>query len=278
MRFSVTFCALLLVTTTGIARANSNKPVKPAGNNQADSAENANAALATTGGYWRYIGFFLEKGEDGTGVGMSGKTANKYNIRQTTDPKNPGRVAQTDFDDQFFVGTPKGNSQSVMVSSRGVRQNEATFVSLNPVTGKLISFTYCYTYDKDYKFSKDNWRCYTVTRKTCDAIFPESHLRSQKLEKIRECGKLLEEMESVRKLDPSVESENVARMKSIHPELRLTANQDVSSDSIGRVALYYNELSRVIPLCHSAEGVERFEKVSNPLFGASKPGQAEEAK
>lgn len=264
MRFSVTFCALLLVTTTGIA--------------QADSRENATAALSVDGGMWRAYGLFLEKEEDGKGVGIAGSTARYNNIGPSTDPKNPGHIATGDKGDvQLFVGTPDKNSQSVMASflnSEGT--TFATFVSLNPATNKLISVTDCSSLGLGEKMP----RCLTITKKTCDAIFPQSHLVGQKLQKIKECGTLLEEMKSEAFSDPSVETANVARMKNIRPGLRLAANQSHPSDSIEILSYSYDRLAKAISLCHSPGPFERFEdpvKARNSQSQNKSPGSAEAA-
>jgi hypothetical protein len=278
MRFSVTFCALLLVTTTGIAQADSSKPVKTAGNNRADSAENATAALDATLNPLSPYRLSLENADPGKGVDFARNMARKYDFLQSSDPRNPGRIAfSSQHSVRLFVGTPNGNRQTVISSAVNsfpdkTVESIATLISLNPATGKLISVTNCQT-PRDNKGS-----CLTVTRKTCDAIFPESHLRSQKLAKIQECGKLLLGMQTFDHFDPLVEAANIAQMKSIRPGLRLAAKQGDSRHTIDELAQSYLSLAYVISLCHKAGGGERFVKVSNPQSQNKSSGLSEEAK
>ncbi len=261
MRFSVTFCALLLVTTTGIA--------------QADVGENATSALSVASDMWRGFGLFLETADPGKGVSIAGKTSDENNISRSTDPKNPGQIATGHKGyAQLFVGTPDKNSQSVMASFLGSEGTTiATFVSLNPATNKLISVTDCSSIGLNEKMP----RCLTITKKTCDAIFPQPHLVEQKLQKIQECGTLLNEMRSIAFREPSVETANVARMKSIRPGLRLAANQYPPSDGIKILSFSYDQLAKAISLCHGAGPFERFEKAPNSQSQNKSPGSAEAA-
>lgn len=297
MRFSVTFCALLLVATTGFARAesiqtgkpagnnqaNSNKPGKPAGNNQASAAENVNEVLRrfSLGTFdddsdrMGENGVFLENSGPGKGVGIARKTAEKNSINPSKDPKNPGLVVTVDKTNlQYFVGTPSGNSQTVVASNIEEKEDWATLVSLNPSTGKLISVTECVNYDK--KKVDNHGRCFTVTSRMCDAVFPQSHLLRKKQQLIWECRDLLENVWGRTDEDTTVEQENIAKMNSIRPGLKVG---DKRRNKRQDAYFEFYDLALTLTLCHNRNpGSERFDKVSNPQSQEKPPGLSEEAK
>jgi hypothetical protein len=261
MRFSVTFCALLLVTTTGIAQADSSKPVKTAGNNQADSSDNAITALddLSRGSWANHYGFFLEKGEGGRGVAIARKTARENNIGPSTHPDRLGQIAThlKDKDIQLFVGTPS-LEQSVMASRTfGDGRASVTYFNLDPITHKLLSATVC-----DY-----NRPCLTITKKSCDSIFPESDKVDQRLKKIQECGSLMGNLEKIH--DPTAEKYNLAKMSGIRREMKLSPSKIIphvfgsqivgqKSDYMMEIETAYYTLARAVSFCRRAGSFERF--------------------
>jgi len=285
MRFSVTFCALLLVTTTGIAQADSRDLVKTAGNNRADLSENATSALGAlgdlNGGLWQYFGFFLEKGEGGRGVAIAKKTARENKIRRSNDSENPGQIATGHKGSvQLFVETPNGISQSVMASRvLGNGRAEVTYFNLDPITHKLLSATVCY-YDRP---------CLTITKKSCDSVFPKSSNFEQNLNKIWECGRLLRDLEKIH--DPIAEIFNLGKIREIRPGMKLSPSNiiphvrhrqivDQSSEDMSEIAYKYHVLARAISFCRRAGSFERFEdprKVLNSQSQNKSPGSAEAA-
>ena len=99
------------------------------------------------------------------------------------------------------------------------------------------------------------------------------------MKKIEECGELLHTIDALR--DRSVVNANVARMKSIRPGLRLTANQNAApDDSIRELSQSYDSLARAISVCHRAGPFERLEdpvKARNSQGQNKSPGAAEAA-
>ena len=259
------------VKTAGSNQASPSISVKPAGNNRADSSENAITALDDLSGrsWTKHYGLFLEKGDGGRGVRIAGSTAKENNFGQSNDPTNPGQIATNlkDKDVQLFVGTPEAGEQSVMASNvKGDGKASVTYFNLDTATHQLFSATVC-DYDRP---------CLTITKKSCDSVFPKSSNFEQNLKKIEECGSLLGDLEKIH--DLTAEQINLEKMREIRPGMKLSPSEikahkkrsgivGQSSEDMRVIENKYHALAQAISFCRRAGSFGRagsFERFVDP--------------